>query len=87
MKLNDIHFCLGYVLGKRDKYFSDFILGLKDLFIEEEYPRQELQRVLYRYYLSCNIAPIRWGESNNDNPSKRKCFRFIKHTIRSHKNY
>ena len=86
MKLNDIHFCLGFVLGKRDKFFSKFILDLKDLFTEEDYNRQEIQKILYNYYINSNIRLLRW-EPFHINESKRRCYRFIKHVIRNHKNY
>ena len=85
MKLNDIHFCFGYVLGKRDKFAADFILNLKSQFMNHEYSRQELQRVLYQ-----NQPPKpkfdRWGPKP-ETTFEERVFRFIKHTIRSHKNY
>lgn len=80
MKLNDIHFCFGYVLGKRDKHFTEFILSIKSQFMNPEYSRQEIQRILYQSYDQSNKIHIK-------NSGKEKCFDFIKHTIRNHKNY
>lgn len=84
MRLHDIHFCFGFVLGRRDKYFKDFILEIKSKFNEyKDYSRQEIQRVLYQSYTpNCKMD----GVYRCDN-GKVRCFRFIKHTIRNHKNY
>lgn len=82
MRLEDIHFCFGYVLGKRDKYFKDFILELKSKFTRGGYTRQQIQRILHQSYTP---DKCKWG-LHSDN-GKVRCFRFIKHTIRSHENY
>ena len=84
MKLNDIHFCFGYVLGKRDKFFKEFILNLKDKFTEPEYTRQEIQRILYE---NEPMYVFKMGCLTKSSYKNLRCFRFIKHTIRSHKNY
>ncbi len=86
MKLHDIHFCFGFVMGRRDKYFKDFIIEIQSKFTEEkDYSRQEIQRILYQsyFYDTCRKMSGRY----KGNYGKDKCFRFIKHTIRSHKNY
>lgn len=81
MKLHDIHFCFGFVLSKRDKYFKDFILDLYSKFNEDrDYSREEIQRILYQSYPRSNKTYV--GNSGKDS-----CFDFIKHTIRNHKNY
>jgi hypothetical protein len=84
MKLNDIHFCFGYVLGKRDKFAADFILNLKSKFMNPEYTRQELQRVLYQNQPEYSV---KISGRNKNTQFEVRVFRFIKHTIRSHKNY
>jgi hypothetical protein len=84
MKLHDIHFCFGFVLGKRDKYFKDFILNLYSKFNEDkDYSRQEIQRILYQSYTPNG----KMGGRYKGDFGKERCFRFIKHTIRSNKNY
>ena len=84
MQLNDIHFCFGYVLGKRDKFAADFILNLKSKFMNREYTRQELQRVLYQNHPEYSV---KMGARSKNTKFEVRVFRFIKHTIRSHKNY
>ena len=87
MKLNDIHFCFGFVLGKRDKYAADFILNLKSKFTKDEYTRQELQRVLYQNRPDQNKKMDRWEPWPRKASFKLRVFRFLKHVIRENKNY
>jgi len=84
MKLHDIHFCFGFVLGKRDKFAAKYILNLKSKFINPEYSRQELQRVMYKNQPEYSV---KMGTNNKNTYFETKVFRFIKHTIRSNKNY
>lgn len=84
MQLNDIHFCFGYVLGKRDKFAAEFILNLKQKFTLDSYSRQELQRVLYKNQPNWSV---KLGAYNTNAQFELRVFRFIKHTIRNHKNY
>jgi len=84
MQLNDIHFCFGYVLGKRDKFAADYILDLRSKFGLPSYTRQELQRVLYQNQPEYSV---KMGSRSKNTQFEVRVFRFIKHTIRSHKNY
>ena len=84
MQLNDIHFCFGYVFGKRDKFAAGFILNLKQKITLDSYSRQELQRVLYKNQPNWSA---KLDAYNTNTQFKVRVFRFIKHTIRNHKNY